>query len=227
MPPLLTETLSLGCQWNGLIPEELDTAVWSLNCRQHGKTLLVFHRLAATDHLDYTSIMHEILVIDDDAVFVETLAEAMKRGHRDINIKTATTAEQGLRLLGRQRFDAVVSDFRMPGLNGIDLLQECAVACPDMPVVVLTGYGSRALEQDALHHGAYAVLQKPVDSDVIYSAVTRAILRSQMLQRGLPSAFTPPDIHLRELVNHRERLSAKLKVITQRLDDTLGTDKPE
>ena len=170
--------------------------------------------------------MHDILVIDDDAVFLETLAEAMARGHRDINIKTATTAEQGLRLLGRQRFDAVISDFRMPGLNGIDLLKECAVACPDTPVIVMTGYGSEALEQDALKHGAYALLQKPVDSDVIYSAVTRAILRSQMLQRSVPSAFTPPDIHLRELVNHRERLSVRLKVIAQRLDDALGTDRP-
>jgi DNA-binding NtrC family response regulator len=67
--------------------------------------------------------MHDILVIDDDAVFLETLVEAMTRGHRDINIKTAMTAEQGLRLLGRRRFDAVISDFRMPGLNGIDLLK--------------------------------------------------------------------------------------------------------
>lgn len=80
-----------------------------------GITLSAFHRLAETDDLDYSSIMLDILVIDDDVVFLETLAEAMTRGHRDINIKTATTAEQGLRLLGRQHFDAVISDFRMPG----------------------------------------------------------------------------------------------------------------
>jgi DNA-binding NtrC family response regulator len=170
--------------------------------------------------------MHDILVIDDDAVFMETLAEAMMRSHRDLTMTTATTAEHGLRLLGRKHFDAVISDFRMPGLNGMDLLQECAVVCPDTPVIMLTGYGSRALEQDALTYGAYALLQKPVDCDVIYSAVSRSILRSRMLQRSLPSAFTPPEIHLRELVNHRERLSARLKVIAQRLDDALGTEDP-
>src|SRR5687767_2329869 len=114
--------------------------------------------------------MHDILVIDDDVVFLEMLTEAMTRGHRDINIKTATTAEHGLRVLGRQRFDAVISDFRMPGLNGIDLLQECAVAWPDTPVIMLTGCGSQALEQDALDHGAFALLQKPVHADAIYSA---------------------------------------------------------
>ena len=189
-------------------------------------TLSVFYRLAEACDLHYIVLMHQILLIDDDPVFLEAVTEAMKRTHRDITITTAGTAEHGLRLLGRQRFDVIISDFRMPGLNGIDLLQECAVACPDTPVLVLTGYGSTALEQDALNHGAYAVLQKPVDSDVLYSAVTRAILRSQMLQRGLSFAYTPPEIHLRELVNHRERLSARLKAITQRLDEALGTDTP-
>jgi DNA-binding NtrC family response regulator len=168
--------------------------------------------------------MHDILVIDDDAVFMETLAEAMTRGHQDITMTTATTAEHGLRLLGRKHFDAVLSDFRMPGLNGMDLLQECAVACPDTPVIMLTRYGSRALEQDALKYGAYAFLQKPVDCDVIYSVVSRSILCSRMLQRSQRSAFTPPEIHLRELVNHRERLSARLKAIAQRLEDAWGTE---
>ena len=171
--------------------------------------------------------MHAILLIDDDDVFAEAIAEAMTRAYRDITITTAATAEHGLRLLGRRRFDAVISDFQMPGLNGIDLLQESALACPDTPVIVLTGYDSHGLTQDALSHGAYAVLQKPVNADLLYSAVTRSILHSQLLPHGLASAFTPPDIHLRELANHRERLSARLKLLTQRLDETLGRDKPE
>ncbi len=170
--------------------------------------------------------MHDILVIDDDVVFLETLTEAMTRGHRDIRMKTATTAEHGLRLLGRQRFDAIIRDFRMPASNGIDLLQECAVVCPHTPVIMLTGYGSQALEKDALDHGADAFLHKPVNADEIYSAVTRSIHRSRMVQRESRTTFTPSDIHLRELVNHRERLSARLKGIAQRLDDTLGTDTP-
>ena len=70
----------------------------------------------------------------------------MKRGQRDIKLETATTAEQGLRLLARHHFDAVISDFRMPGLNGLDVLKECAVACPDTPVVLITGHRSTALE---------------------------------------------------------------------------------
>jgi two-component system response regulator HydG len=164
--------------------------------------------------------MHDILVIDDDVLFLETLTEAMTRAHQDIRMKTATTAEHGLRLLGRQRFDAIISDFRMPASNGIDLLQECAVVCPHTPVIMLTGYSSQALQEDALNHGADAFLHKPVNADEIYSAVTCSIHRSRMVQRGSHTKFTPPDVHLRELVNYRERLSARLKVITQRLGDT-------
>lgn len=186
----------------------------------HGVTLSAVHRLAETDDLDYSFVMLDIVVIDDNALFLDALTEAMTWGHRDINMKTATTAEHGLRLLGRQRFDAIISDVRMPGLNGIDLLQECAVACPDTPVIMLTGYGSQALEQDALDHGAYAFLRKPVNADEIYSAVTDAICRSRMTKPELHATFTPPDIHLRELVNHRERLSARLKVIARRLGGT-------
>jgi DNA-binding NtrC family response regulator len=97
---------------------------------------------------------------------------------------------------------------------------------PGYAVVLITGYGSSALEQDGLNHGAYAVLQKPVDPDVIYSVVTRSILRSRLLQRTYPSDLTPLEIHARELAGRRVQLSARIRQVTERLQDTLGTDEP-
>jgi DNA-binding NtrC family response regulator len=183
-----------------------------------------FQRLAQFCEIHYTAYMSSVLIIDDDAVFLETVSEALRVGHRDINIETATTAEQGLRLLAHNKFDAIISDFRMSGLNGIDLLKECTVACPDTPVVLITGYGNSALEQDALNHGAYAVLHKPVDPDVMYSVVTRSILRSRLLQRSYPSDHTPPEIYARELEGQRAQLSARIRQVTERLQNALGTD---
>jgi DNA-binding NtrC family response regulator len=165
--------------------------------------------------------MPTILLIDDDPLFLSTLTEALNLGYRDITINTATTAERGLRLLAQYHFDAIVSDFRMSGLNGIDLLKECKSVCPNTPVVLITGYGSRALEQDALDHGAYAVLQKPLDSAVIYSVVTRAILRCQLLQRSLPSDLTPLDIQATELATQQEQLSTRIRQVTERLQEAL------
>jgi DNA-binding NtrC family response regulator len=165
--------------------------------------------------------MSAILLIDDDPLFLSALTEALNYGYRDITISAVTTAEHGLRLLSHHHFDAIVSDFRMSGLNGIDLLRECKTMCPNTPVVLITGYGSRALEQDALDHGAYAVLQKPLDSAVIYSVVTRAILRCQLLQRSLSSVSMPPEILARELSTQQEQLSARIRQVAEHLQETL------
>lgn len=170
--------------------------------------------------------MSVVLIIDDDPIFLDAVAESLERGHRDIQIETATTAVHGLRLVGLQHFDAIVSDFRMAGLNGIDFLKECAVACPHTPVIVLTGYGSPELERDALEHGAYAVLQKPIDSEVIYSAITRAILRAEMLGRSPICELTPQVLRLHELLSERQLISAKIQAITDRLQSTLRMDEP-
>ena len=70
---------------------------------------------------------------------------------------------------------------------------------PDMAVLMLTRYSSSALEQDAFNNGAYAVLQRPVDSNAINSLVTCAILRAGMLRPPWPSDPTPFEIQQPEL----------------------------
>ena len=96
-------------------------------------------------------------------------------------------------------------------------------ACADT-VVLITGYGSTAFEPDALSHEAHAVLEKPVDPGVLYSVVTRPILRAEMLKRSLPSATTRPQIHLRELESKRNQLSARIQEISERLQAPLDSD---
>jgi len=110
-----------------------------------------------------------------------------------------------------------VTDFRMPGRDGLDLLRDMRVLAPDTPVLLLTGYGSAALQEEALRCGAYAVLEKPVDVDVLYSAVTRSLLRSELLRRAAPpisesllSRTEEQDLHQRiEQLN--ERLNQTLR----------------
>ena len=130
------------------------------------------------------STPHSVLMIDDNAVFLKTVSDALHELHPDLLIATASNAEQGLRLLNLRRFDAIVSDFRMAGLNGVDLLKECQADCPDIPIVLITGYGTAELEQDAMDQGAYALLEKPVDLERLYNLVLRVIRRSTALQRS-------------------------------------------
>lgn len=136
------------------------------------------------------------------------------------------TAEYGLRLLGRRPFDAIISDFRMSGLNGVDLLKECEAVCPGTPAILITGYGTTALEQDALDEGAFPVLQKPVDPDRVYAVVTRAIRRSKWLRRTAPATVPLHDLQAHELAQQRDELSGRIRNITQHIQDTLQTDNP-
>jgi len=161
--------------------------------------------------------MPVILAIDDEQTFLIALTEALQRSNRDVVIETATTVEHGLSLITRRHFDVIVTDFRMPGRDGLDLLRDMRVLAPDTPVLLLTGYGSAALQEEALRCGAYAVLEKPVDVDVLYSAVTRSLLRSELLRRAAPpisesllSRTEEQDLHQRiEQLN--ERLNQTLR----------------
>ncbi len=171
-------------------------------------------------------ISYSILVIDDDAVFLKVISEALHNEHPDIRTETALTAEYGLCLLERARFDAIISDFRMSGLNGVDLLKECGAACRGTPVVLITGYGTTALEQDALNQGACAVLQKPVDPGRLYAVVIRAIRRSKWIRRTAPANVPLPDLQAQELAQQGEELSGRIRNVTQRIKDMLQADNP-
>ena len=81
---------------------------------------------------------HSLLMIDDDAVFLKTVSGALQDEHSDLLIATASSAVEGLCLLNLHQFDAIISDFRMAGLNGIDLLKECQGDSVHIPIVLMT-----------------------------------------------------------------------------------------
>ena len=75
----------------------------------------------------------------------------------------------------------MVSDLRMPGLNGIQLLVECQLIRPDIPVVLISAFDDSQLEEEADRLGAYAFL---LDSDTFVSVVSRAALRAFIHRRS-------------------------------------------
>lgn len=127
--------------------------------------------------------MPRIILIDDDVRFISVVTEAL-RSRANLYIDTARSAEQGIGLIANVDYDVIVSDFRMPGLNGLDLLQECKQRRPTTPVILLTGYGSAPLRDDAYRLGAYAILQKPIDVDAFYVTLLSAARRHHVIRRG-------------------------------------------
>lgn len=158
--------------------------------------------------------MPKALLIDDDRHLLTALPAVFEAGPRAITVDTASSAEQALRLIQCTEYDVIVSDFSMPGLNGMDFLKECRTVRPDIPVILLTGYGTHELEQEALKEGAYALIQKPVDADVFLSVVTRAVIRRELRQAAL---VNPMSIEAQLFAMENKRLSSRLRDIDDRL----------
>jgi DNA-binding NtrC family response regulator len=161
--------------------------------------------------------MSRVLLIDDDQHFLIALAAAFTRSPCVITVDTASSAEQALRLVEVTEYDTIVSDFSMPGLNGIEFLKECKAVRPDIPIILLTGYGTLALEEKAFREGAYAVIQKPVDVDIFLSVVTHAIIRRELDRANPSDPMSILSIDAHTITMESKRLSSRLQDVDERL----------
>ncbi len=125
-----------------------------------------------------TGMAGRVLVVDDEpellAICSELLADA---GHAPA---TAANADAALDRIRRGAIDAIVSDIRMPGLGGIDLLREVRRLDPDLPVILMTGSPTLETAIEALEHGAVQYLLKPVAAAALLAAVSRALRLRRM-----------------------------------------------
>ena len=117
-----------------------------------------------------------LLLVDDDEVFRKQLARAFSL--RGCAVTTACDAAAALEVVASQPLDGVVVDLKMPGASGLDVVDALHARFPDLPVVVLTGYGSIATAVDAIKRGAANYLQKPASADQILRALSLGEPRS-------------------------------------------------
>ena len=116
--------------------------------------------------------MTRVFLVDDDTSLCETLELGLtKRGYE---VMWATAADAAFARLLAEDFDVVVTDVRMPGTDGLSLCERVAVNRPDMPVIVMTAFGSFDAAVAAIRAGAYDFISKPVLLDVLAIAIDRA-----------------------------------------------------
>ncbi len=120
-----------------------------------------------------------ILLVDDEELFVTTLAKRMER--RDLSVMVAGSGEEALELARNQRFDAVVLDLAMPGIDGIETLQRLRELNPDCQALLLSGHGTVKSGVEAMKLGAVDFLEKPVELDDLLVKVHEAVQRTEKL----------------------------------------------
>ena len=124
-----------------------------------------------------------ILIVDDEKNIREGLSKALTlSGYQTL---MAETGSEAVRVLERDAVDLVISDLRMPGLSGEQLLRRVVSAYPAIPVIILTGHGTIESAVTAMHAGAYDFLTKPVNLDRLELLVKRALTGRQLVLENL------------------------------------------
>src|SRR5574344_2950585 len=114
-----------------------------------------------------------ILIIDDEKNIREGLAADFEMD--GYNVKIAADGKEGLAFIEKGDIDLVITDLRMPGISGEELLRKVTTETPGIPVIVLTGHGSIDAAVEAMHDGAYDFLTKPLNLDQLGMIVKRAL----------------------------------------------------
>jgi DNA-binding NtrC family response regulator len=161
-------------------------------------------------------------VVDDEELYRRALERILVRvGH---TVTTARDASEALSVVSSQTVDLVLADVRMPGLSGLELVRQIHDLEPDLPCIVITGYGSPEHSVDALRAGAFWYLEKPFDQanlDVVRRLVEQAIehgrlkTENRLLQTQLRSRY-----QFENVIGH----SVALRQVLEQVEKVADTD---
>ena len=137
--------------------------------------------------------MSRILVADDEANIRKVLAALLRRDGHDV--ETVADGAEALSVLDAEStgMDVVISDLRMPKLDGLSLLREVAAKHPEIPVIVITAHGTIDTAVEAMKAGAFDYLQKPFEQEELRLIVDKAVRTRELARRDLRRQHGPDD----------------------------------
>ena len=125
-----------------------------------------------------------VLIVDDDPALLQALPETLRLRINGVTVDTANSAQAALDRVAEQEYDAIVTDIKMPGMDGLELLAQIVGRRPDTPTLMITGHGEYDLALRALRGGAYDFIQKPIDRDRFVASLQRAIQAHALNRRA-------------------------------------------
>ena len=147
------------------------------------------------------SLENLVHVIDDDEAMRDSLAFLLQSAK--VGARTYDTASAFLEMLNQISGGCVVTDIRMPGMSGIELLKRLRELNVTLPVIVITGHGDVPLAVEAMKSGAADFIEKPFDDELLLAAV-RSALKNQVADQERDAARQAIDARL-ALLSNRER----------------------
>jgi DNA-binding response OmpR family regulator len=139
----------------------------------------------------------KILVVDDSPQISKALSDLLSTS--GYLVRTAPSAERALQILESATFDLIITDLKMTGMSGIDLARQVLQKTPELPVVILTGFGDMDSVIHALRLGVADYLKKPFSIDEVTSVVEREIAKRKGRQTepaAVPQQAAPPRLYI-------------------------------
>ncbi len=128
--------------------------------------------------------LKKVLVVDDDPVVGKSFDRVLSE--KGYAVSTVLNGREALNKLGREDFDVVFTDIKMPGMDGIEVAERIRERRPWIPVVIITGYGTPANEAKAQAVGVSGFLRKPLSPEMIEGSARNAL---QVIEGGVPKAL--------------------------------------
>ena len=161
-----------------------------------------------------------VLIVDDDLVLLQALPEALRIRMAGLTVDTADSGAAALDQIMARDYDAIVTDIKMPGMDGLELLAEIRTHRPDTPTLMITGHGEHDLVVHALRAGAYDFIQKPIDRDYFVASLRRAI-EMRELSRRVKEQQLALERHLNELETIVEERTRELRQTNKVIESPL------
>lgn len=125
---------------------------------------------------------HKILIIDDEPTQVQALAGFLKK--KGFEIEKATAGLEGMKIVEKKNVDLIITDFKMPDIDGIEVLKQAKAINPEIDVIVMTAFGSIESATEAMRAGAIDYLTKPVDLDQLEILIHKALEHKQLVSEN-------------------------------------------
>ncbi len=143
--------------------------------------------------------MARIAVVDDQELLRDSLSCTLSRA--GYTVFSYADADSALKAISKRSFDIIITDLKMPGMDGVGLLREIRSSGIDVPVIMMTAFGSVSSAVEAMKLGAYDYIQKPFEADEIELLVSRALQTSNLKRENEALKRTANDMaDARELI---------------------------
>ncbi len=166
----------------------------------------------------HSDVKH-IMVVDDHFEMLEFLRSMLELADHDYEVLAVPSAEESMLELRRSHFDLLITDVRLPGMSGFDLVRRMRKIGRDIPVIMITAYSSPQGKKEAADLGVYRYFRKPLDTDEVLTAVNNVLYGEEEL---LPERPSTPDAPVPVSQSVRNRLEL-LRTDTGAMHLTLTT----